>query len=152
MTQPKHKSPHARFYAVFGKMTGADKETLVWQYSNMLTTSLNEFKEKSPQGYNAMIIDLEKKFPKKPKETTRTEAEAETKKLRSGILHRLQKHGIDTTDWDCVNRFLESPKIAGKRLYNMTSDEMKDFIRKMESILKKDTELRQQIENTAKLN
>lgn len=148
--QPKQKSPYARFYAVFGRMIGADKEELIWEYSNKLTTSLSEFKDKNPSGYYAMLADLESKFPEK--KPTRCGADETTKKLRSGILKRLQKHGIDTTDWDCVNRFLEQPKIAGKRLYNMTDDEMRQFIRKMESILTKDLEQRIKIEKISTQN
>ncbi len=158
--QPRQRksSPHARFYAVFARMVGADKEDIIWDYSNKLTTSLNEFKEKNPSAYTAMLIDLEQKFPAakqaaKPSSKAGKQAVSdETRKLRSGILKRLQKHGIDTTDWNCVNRFLENPKIAGKRMYNMTDDEMKSFIRKMESILAKDLEEKQQIETLSKLN
>ena len=71
---------------------------------------------------------------------------AETKKLRSGILKKLQLHGVDTTDWTCVNHFLENPKIAGKRLYSMTHEEMHDLIKKLGSILRKDAEKRKKIE------
>ena len=77
---------------------------------------------------------------------------AETKKLRSSILKKLQLHGVDTTDWICVNRFLENPRIAGKRLYNMDQQEMRDLIKKLGSILGKDATKKQEIERITKLN
>ena len=75
-----------------------------------------------------------------------------TKRLRSGILVRLQKYGVDTTDWQCVNRFLEQKKIAGKRLYEMTNDEMKELIPKLESMLKKQAEKLDKMKETALCN
>jgi len=77
---------------------------------------------------------------------------AETKKLRSSILKKLQLHGVDTTDWTCVNLFLENPRIAGKRLYNMSNQEMRDLIKKLGSILGKDAEKRQKIERITQQN
>lgn len=77
---------------------------------------------------------------------------AETKKLRSSILKKLQLHGVDTTDWTCVNRFLEQPRIAGKRLYNMSNEEMLALIKKLGSILGKDSEKRKEIERITKQN
>ena len=77
---------------------------------------------------------------------------AETKKLRSSILKKLQLHGVDTTDWTCVNRFLENPRIAGKRLYNMSNEEMRLLIKKLGSILGKDATKKQEIERITKLN
>ena len=102
-----------------------------------------------------MIADLqrlansmEQTGPEKPQQTDlRT-----TKKLRSAILHRLQKHGVDTTQWANVNSFMENPRIAGKRLYDMSDDEMRAFIPKMESILAKDTQYNREIERQAQLN
>lgn len=75
-----------------------------------------------------------------------------TKKLRSQILVKLQKHGVDTTDWSKVNQFLENPRIAGKRLYNMTHDEMQALIRKLGSILDKDAEKLKDIERITQQN
>jgi len=77
---------------------------------------------------------------------------AETKKLRSSILKKLQLHGVDTTDWTCVNQFLENPRIAGKRLYNMTNNEMQELIKKLGSILGKDAKKRTEIERITQQN
>lgn len=58
------------------------------------------------------------------------------KRQRSGVLVRLQKLGIDTTDWDSVNACLCDKRIAGKPLYKLNSEELQAVIRRLEQILK----------------
>ena len=149
---PQAINVHARFYGLLRHFPHMTKEDLVWQYSGMLTTSLSDFYQKKPGAYYAMVSEMQKIANKmeaeKPKKIESTTASGESptpsgvgpeiKKLRSAILHRLQKYGIDTTNWDRVNGFMENPRIAGKRLYNMSADEMHAFIAKMEIILGKD--------------
>ena len=77
---------------------------------------------------------------------------AEIKKLRSSILKKLQLHGVNTTDWNCVNSFLENPRIAGKRLYNLSATEMRELIRKLASILSKDAQKQKEIERIISQN
>jgi len=127
---------HARFYGLIKLFPHLTKEDVVWQYSGMMTTSLSTFYEKKPTAYFAMISELQTiaNSMKTPEQL----ASDGIKKLRSAILHRLQKHGVNTTDWSKVNSFLENPRIAGKRLYNMSEADMRAFIPKMESILAKD--------------
>lgn len=62
------------------------------------------------------------------------------KRQRSGVLKRLQKLGVDTTNWVAVNTFLRNPRIAGKSLYELSGDELQSLIPKLESILKKQTQ------------
>lgn len=62
------------------------------------------------------------------------------KRMRSAVLKRLQQIGIDTTDWDTVNAYLGSKKIAGKPLYNLDYEELQALIPKLESIKKKRNE------------
>jgi len=119
-------------------MPNADKEDIVWQYSNMLTMSLKEFAARNPKGYTAMLNDLEAKFPEQPKTETAKGFDPVQKKLRSAVLLRLQKHGVDTTQWKDVNAFLKSDRIAGKYLYEMSNDELRKLIAKLELILLKD--------------
>lgn len=64
-------------------------------------------------------------------------AERSLRFQRSAVLKRLQKIGIDTTDWRTVNQYLCSPRIAGKPLYQLDSDQLSALIPKLESILKK---------------
>lgn len=62
------------------------------------------------------------------------------KRQRSAVLLRLQKIGIDTTDWNRVNAFLEDIRIAGKPFYKLDYEELTGLIPKLEAILKKQTE------------
>jgi len=138
------KGVYDKFFTLLNLMPADDKselkEQLVWQYSGMLTTSLKEFAAKKPEEYKRMLADMQLEVEKcNPK----FHRERETKRLRSAILHRMQKYGIDTTIWAAVNKFLEQPRVAGKRLYDMTTDEMSALIPKLESILKKDMEKRE---------
>lgn len=141
-------NPHQHFFELLEKLPGAEKESLVWQYSGMLTNSLREFLRVMPEEYKRMIADLQVKINNQNKPL----ADAEIKKLRSSILHRLQKHGVDTTNWVNVNTFLQQPRIAGKRLYEMTGPEMQLLIKKLESILAKDEEVRSKEINLSESN
>lgn len=62
------------------------------------------------------------------------------KKQRSAVLKRLQQIGVDTTRWDTVNAFLRNPRIAGKPLYELDSEELAALIPKLESIKQKQKE------------
>lgn len=128
-----------RFFALLAKMPGADKEDLIWSASGMLTTSLREFHEKNPEGYKRMLANMQVEVNKI---TIDNEQKIIIKSLRSSILTRLQKHGVDTTDWKRINKFLEQPRISGKRLYDMSIDEMRALIPKLESILAKDAKIK----------
>ena len=135
-----------RFYALLKQMPGTDmeqvKESLVWQFSGLRTCSLREMTEHE---YKAMIQHMEDVIERKPNER-------QVKKLRSGILLRLQKHGVDTTSWDAVNRFLMDPRIAGKLLFEMNIEEMQSLTGKLESILAKDLKRQQNINRLMALN
>lgn len=135
---------HARFFALLKEMPYITKEELVYRYSNRETTSLSTLFNTKRIAYNNMISYMHN--------IVMSSQIHEVKAKRSAILHRLQKHGIDTTDWSKVNRFLEQPQIAGKRLYDMTIEEMTSLIRKLESILTKDNKIRTENERKAWLN
>ena len=147
-------SIHARFFGLLRLMPGQSKEDLVWEYSNMRTDSLSEFCETDPSGYARMVNDLQQiaNSMKKQEQPSKITTSAVTKQYRSAILKRLQKHGVDTTNWDRVNGFMENPRIAGKRLYEMTDQEMIEFIPKMENILKKDKKRQEETERLTLMN
>lgn len=125
------KSPFDKFYALLAQMPNADKEDLIWQFSNMATISLKEFYAKQPENYKRMIAAMQAEVNKQNGQNV------EVKQLRSAILNRLQRYGVDTTSWARVNQFLQQPRIAGKRLYEMSIGEMRDLIPKLEMILQK---------------
>ena len=138
-----------KFFALLAKMPGADKDELIWSASGMLTTSLREFHEKNPEGFKRMLANMQIEVNKN---SLANEQRLMIKSLRSSILTRLQKHGVDTTDWACINKFLERPQIAGKRLYDMSIEEMRALIPKLESILRKDLLKREEESRFAKMN
>jgi len=137
-------STHGQFFTLLKQLPEAKKEEIIWAYSNGTTESLSEFHRDNIDGYNLMIRELQKRV--------QLETERETKRLRSAILKRLQEYGVNTTDWHEVNRFLELPQIAGKRLYNMTQDDMRALIPKLQSILRKNKDKTDKAKQISQLN
>lgn len=135
---------YSRFFALLKQMPGkVEKDDLIWQFTGLRTNSLRDMTADEYDrlvNYMAEVIDRNK-----PDEKV-------LKKLRSGILTRLQKHGIDTTNWAAVNRFMLDKRIAGKVLYEMSIDEMQRLIPRLEQILIKDRARRNEIARQAFLN
>lgn len=118
------RTNYAAFYALLKSMPGASKEDLVLQWTNGRTSSL---KEMSEHEYSLMIRQLRQQV----------ENLEEKKKARSAVLKQFQLYGIDTTDWDAVDRFCASPRIAGKAFRYLTIAELKTLRVKMLSIRNK---------------
>jgi hypothetical protein len=142
---------HGQFFALLKQIPYTTKEELVWEHSGMLTDSLKTFGEINPIGYMKMIGYM-KQIVDSINNTANYKYLLEIKKFRSAILHRLQKHGIDTTDLKVVNKFLKQPRIAGKKLYEMSIPEMQELIKKLESILHKDKIIQERTQRLACLN
>ena len=106
------RNSYATFYALLGTMPGASKEELVLQWTGGRTESLREMTDDE---YNAMIRDLRRQV----------ECLDDKRKARSAVLRQFQLYGIDTTDWDAVDRFCASPRIAGKAFRHLTIAELK---------------------------
>lgn len=126
-SEPKGKkcTRYARFWAIFGQQQHIDKDELVLQFTDGRTTHLSQMKADE---YNELCDALEGRYNK-------TAYEQQVKKARSAVLLRVGRLGINTIDnWDEVNAFLLSPKIAGKLLYEMSLDEMKALVKKLEAI------------------
>lgn len=130
----KRKYSYSRFYAI-AKAKGIDlevhKETLISQFTNGRTTSLKEMKQKE---YDEMCDCLQ--TGRKANETP-DQHKSRLKAHRSDVLHRIQKLGVDTTDWEKVNEFCKNPRIAGKPFALLTIDELKALIPKLEAIRRK---------------
>lgn len=118
------RNNYAAFYALLKSMPGASKEDLVLQWTNGRTSSLKEMSERE---YTLMIRQLRQQV----------ENLEEKKKARSAVLKQFQLYGIDTTDWDAVDRFCASPRIAGKAFRYLTIAELKTLRVKMLSIRNK---------------
>lgn len=118
------RTNYAAFYALLKSMPGASKEDLVLQWTNGRTASLKEMSERE---YTLMIRQLRQQV----------ENLEEKKKARSAVLKQFQLYGIDTTDWDAVDRFCCTPRIAGKPFRYLTIPELKALRVKMLSIRNK---------------
>lgn len=118
------RNNYAAFYGLLKSMPGAPKEDLVLQWTNGRTSSLKEMSERE---YTLMIRQLRQQV----------ENLEEKKKARSAVLKQLQLYGIDTTDWDAVDRFCCTPRIAGKPFRYLTIPELKALRVKMLSIRNK---------------
>lgn len=118
------RTNYAAFYALLKSMPGASKEDLVLQWTNGRTSSLKEMSERE---YTLMIRQLRQ----------RVDNLEEKKKARSAVLKQFQLYGIDTTDWDAVDRFCCTPRIAGKPFRYLTIPELKTLRVKMLSIRNK---------------
>lgn len=118
------RTNYAAFYALLKSMPGASKEDLVLQWTNGRTASLKEMSERE---YSLMIRQLRQQV----------ENLEEKKKARSAVLKQFQLYGIDTTDWDAVDRFCCTPRIAGKPFRYLTIPELKSLRVKMLSIRNK---------------
>ena len=115
------RTNYAAFYALLKSMPGASKEDLVLQWTNGRTSSLKEMSERE---YTLMIRQLRQQV----------ENLEEKKKARSAVLKQFQLYGIDTTDWDAVDRFCCNARIAGKPFRYLTIPELKSLRVKMLSI------------------
>lgn len=67
-----------------------------------------------------------------------TDAErAMLRRRRSGVLARMQRYGVDTTDWERVDAFCLNPRIAGKRFCRLDGGELMALTAKLEAMLRK---------------
>nr|DAS98025.1 MAG TPA: Protein of unknown function (DUF1018) [Caudoviricetes sp.] len=114
-------SSYATFFALLKQMPGADKESLILQWTGGRTSSLREMDERE---YNMMLRDLR----------SQVEDLTSKRKARSAVLKQMQLYGIDTTDWDAIDRFCCNPRIAGKRFSHLSVNELKVLRTKILSI------------------
>lgn len=122
----------ARFYVLFNKLPHASEEVkkeLVRTFTKGRTSSLREMRFDE---YNMMCDALTYQGNVKKGDFT-----YEIKRLRSAVLKRLQKMGIDTTDWTKVDNFCLNKRIAGKAFRYLTLDELTLLVKKLETISRK---------------
>ena len=124
MNKPRN---YANFYVLIKRLPHASKEVLVEAHTGGRTTSL---KEMTCWEYESMIRTMRRDI----------EREEEKRKARSALLHLMQKYGVDTTDWDDINRFCRYKRIAGKEFGRLDIKELKAVAKKMRAILAKGEE------------
>lgn len=126
---------YSRFYALLGRMAGDReqvKEMLISRFTNGRTTSLRKM---TAAEYDAMCTAMEAEV--KHPGMSEYDYRRELKRLRSAVLHRMQKLGIDTADWNAVDRFCSQPRIAGKRFSQLELHQLEALIAKLEALRRK---------------
>ena len=122
---------YARFYALLKRLPGADKETLVEQYTSGRTTHLHLM---ASTEYDAMCRQLEDVSGYDERWRRLREC---LRRARSGVLHQMQLYGIDTTDWNRVDAFCKDARIAGKRFRELDTEELNALNTKLRMIIRK---------------
>lgn len=122
---------YARFYALLGKLPGADKETLVYQYTNGRTTHLHLM---ATNEYQSMCNEMERVAGY---DERREAWRKEMKRKRSAVLHQLQLLGVDTADWSKVDAYCQNKQIAGKVFRELDGEELDALLVKLRIIRRK---------------
>lgn len=122
---------YARFYALLRRLPGADKETLVWQFTGGRTDRLHLMTEDE---YRAMCHEMERVAGY---DERRQAWRQEMKRKRSAVLHQMQLLGVDTADWGRVDHFCLNRRIAGKAFRELDGDELDALLVKLRIIRRK---------------
>lgn len=122
---------YARFYALLGKLPGADKETLVYQFTNGRTSHLHLMAENE---YRSMCNEMERVAGY---DERREAWRREMKRKRSAVLHQMQLLGVDTADWGKVDAFCQNKRIAGKVFRELDGEELDAMLVKLRIIRRK---------------
>ena len=126
-----------RFYGLLKLMPGMDKEELKQQLVSQWTCHRTEsLREMTQHEYHKMCDHLDYTLKQLGKNDKDTFNDLRRHK-RSICLRLLQKVGVDTTEWDAVNSYCKSPKIAGKVFRDLGLGELDDLSLKLRMILKK---------------
>lgn len=126
-----------RFYGLLKLMPGMDKEELKQQLVMYWTMGRTDsLREMTQHEYHKMCDELNYTLKKQVQDDKNT-FDALRRQKRSTCLKLLQKIGVDTTDWNAVNSYCRSPKIAGTLFKNLSLDDLDDLSMKLRMILKK---------------
>lgn len=121
----------ARFYALLRRLPGADKETLVYQFSGGRTTHLHLMTQEE---YQAMCHEMERVAGY---DERRQVWRQEMKRKRSAALHQMQLLGVDTADWGRVDAYCLDKRIAEKIFRELDGDELDALTTKLRIIRRK---------------
>lgn len=125
----------SRFYALVKRIPGDHeelKENLVRAFTNGRTISLREM---SPEEYNRMCDSLQ--GSQSASQLTQKDFEATIKKRRSAVLVRMQRLGVNTSDWAAVDEFCLDPRIAGMEFRKISLEDLGRLVKKLEAISSK---------------
>ena len=122
---------YARFYALLKQLPGADKETLVEQYTGGRTTHLRQMTIKEYELMCSVMAQVASY------ETRKEALRKELRRKRSVCLKLMQQLGVDTTDWARVDNFCMNPRLAGKPFRNISIEELEELSVKLRTIKRK---------------
>ena len=122
---------YGRFYKLLKLLPGADKETLVEQFTNGRTTSLRMMT--APE-YDRMCNEMDRVAGY---DERRAALQKVLRKARSGVLHQMQLWGVNTADWKAVDRFCEDKRIAGKAFRFLDTEELSILNTKLRAMKRK---------------
>lgn len=127
---------YARFYMLLSKIPyDGDREDLkrdlVQRCTGGRTDSLREVTEKE-YAYLCRMMG-----PMCAKDEARDYNDYLRRKARSSCLKLMQQIGIDTTNWNTVNAYCRSPKIAGTEFRKLDTEELYELSRKLRMIKRK---------------
>lgn len=126
--KPDH---YGKFYMLLKRLPGADKETLVVQYTRGRTTHLREM---TLPEYELMCSAMDRVAGvDERREALRTSL----RKARSSVLRQLQLWGVDTTDWGHVDAFCQDKRIAGKMFRYLDVEELSALNTKLRAMNRK---------------
>lgn len=118
-----NKRSYTKFYALLRKNPRIDKDEMVLQFTDGRTTHLTQMTDSE---YAEMVEAIER---------ATNNSERELRSWRSSALLRIGRLGINTIDnWDGINAFTMSPKICGKRFYDLSVAELQALVKKLEMI------------------
>lgn len=122
---------YARFYALLGKLPGADKETLVLQFTNGRTPHLHLM---TAAEYGSMCTEMDRVAGY---DARREAWRREMRRKRSAVLHQMQLLGVDTADWSKVDKFCQDKRIAGMAFREIDGDGLDALLTKLHAIRRK---------------
>lgn len=123
----------ARFYVLVKRIPNFDeqmKEEYVAEFTDGRTKSLHDIR---PNEYKRLCDAIEAATLG----TSETHFQTELKSLRSAVLKRMQRQGIDTADWDKVDAYCLQSRIAGKVFRQLSIEDLRALIKKLEAIARK---------------
>lgn len=126
-----HVDNYGKFYKLLKLLPGADKETLVRQFTNERTEHLRQMTQTE---YELMCKEMERVVGYDERRAALLKA---MRKARSGVLHQMQLYGVDTSDWQTVDRFCLDRRIAGKKFRELDTGDLEVLYRKLRAIRQK---------------
>lgn len=126
-----HVDNYGKFYKLLKLLPGADKETLVRQFTNERTEHLRQMTDKE---YELMCKEMERVAGYDERHAALRQA---LKKARSGVLHQMQLWGVNTADWGAVDAFCKDKRIAGKAFRFLDTEELSILNTKLRTMNRK---------------